>query len=199
MLATIEAMRPLPRPLGARVVQLHGGVGNPAAEAHANRLINRLATLLHGEAKFLPAPGVVGSADAVPILVADQFVQETMALYDSMTLALVGIGALEPSKFLASSGNIFSKDEMQVLCSQGAVGNICLRFFDAAGAPVITPLNDRVLSMDLEQLQRVRRVVGIAGGRRKFEAIRGALRGNWINVLITDRFMAEQLVKEKDA
>ena len=199
MLATIEAMRPLPRPLGARVVQLHGGVGNPAAEAHANRLLNRLATLLHGEAKFLPAPGIVGSADAVPILLADQFVQETMAHFDSMTLALVGIGALEPSKFIASSGNIFSEAEMRVLCRQGAVGNICLRFYDAAGAPVSTPLNDRVLSMSLDQLRRVKRVIGIAGGRRKFDAIRGALRGNWINVLVTDRFMAERLVKEKDA
>jgi len=199
MLATIEAMRPLPRPLGARVVQLHGGVGNPAAEAHANRLLNRLAALLHGEAKFLPAPGIVGSADAVPILLADQFVQETMTLFDSMTLALVGIGALEPSKFLASSGNIFSEAETHLLCSQGAVGNICLRFYDADGAPVSTPLNDRVLSMSRDQLRRVKRVVGIAGGRRKFEAIRGALRGNWINVLVTDRFMAERLVKEKDA
>ena len=199
MLATIEAMRPLPRPLGARVVQLHGGVGNPAAEAHANRLLNRLATLLQGEAKFLPAPGIVSSADAVPILLADQFVQETMAHFDSMTLALVGIGALEPSKFIASSGNIFSEAEMRVLCRQGAVGNICLRFYDAAGAPVSTPLNDRVLSMSLDQLRRVKRVIGIAGGRRKFDAIRGALRGNWINVLVTDRFMAERLVKEKDA
>jgi len=199
MLATIEALRPLPRPLGAQVVQLHGGVGNPSAEAHANRLLNRLAELLRGEAKFLPAPGVVGSADAVPILLADQFVQETMSLFDSLTLALVGIGALEPSTFIASSGNIFSDDEVQVLRQQGAVGNICLRFYDAAGAPVSTPLNDRVLSMSLEQLRRVRRVVGIAGGRRKLDAIRGALRGNWINVLITDRAMAERLVKEKDA
>ena len=87
----------------------------------------------------------------------------------------------------------------RVLCSQGTVGNICLRIYDADGAPVPTSLNDRVLSMRLDQLRRVKRVVGIAGGRRKFDAIRGALRGNWINVLVTDRFMAERLVKEAEA
>ena len=37
--------------------------------------------------------------------------------------------------------------------------------------------------------------VGIAGGRKKVAAIRGALMGRWINVLITDRFTAAQLVQ----
>lgn len=76
----------------------------------------------------------------------------------------------------------------------GAVGDVCLRFFDAEGKPVITPLNERVIGIPLEKLQRVSRTVGIAGGRRKLAAIRGALMGRWINVLITDRFTAEQLL-----
>jgi DNA-binding transcriptional regulator LsrR (DeoR family) len=37
--------------------------------------------------------------------------------------------------------------------------------------------------------------VGIAGGVRKADAIRGALEGNWINILITDRFTAERLIE----
>ena len=76
----------------------------------------------------------------------------------------------------------------------GAVGDICLHFFDANGNPVRTPLNDRVIGMDLEDLRRSRRVVGIAGGGRKLAAIRGALKGKWINVLITDRATAEALL-----
>jgi DNA-binding transcriptional regulator LsrR (DeoR family) len=49
--------------------------------------------------------------------------------------------------------------------------------------------------MRLEQLQRVGRSVGIAGGPRKLHAIRGALVGRWVNVLITDRQTAEGLVE----
>jgi DNA-binding transcriptional regulator LsrR (DeoR family) len=41
----------------------------------------------------------------------------------------------------------------------------------------------------------VRRTVGIAGGERKLGAIRGALEGGWVNVLITDRFTAERLIQ----
>jgi DNA-binding transcriptional regulator LsrR (DeoR family) len=193
LLAMVDAMHPLPRPSGVQVVQILGGVGNPAAEVHANQLISRLAAMLHGEAKFLPAPGVVGSADAAQVLLSDQFVCETMALFDRVSMALVGIGALEPSKLLASSGNVFSSEELEMLRSRGAVGDICVRFFDAQGKPVLMPLDDRVISMRLEQFKRVKRSVGVAGGKRKHEAIRSALLGGLINVLITDRFTAEEL------
>ena len=100
---------------------------------------------------------------------------------------------------LAASGNVFSAKELKSLSDRGAVGDICLRFFDADGAPVVTPLNERVIAIELADLKRVDRVVGIAGGRRKFAAIRGALRGRRINVLITDRSTAERLVKSAAA
>jgi DNA-binding transcriptional regulator LsrR (DeoR family) len=114
--------------------------------------------------------------------------------FPSITLALVGIGATEPSRGLASSGNAFSPQELKRLAAKGAVGDICLRFFDAAGRPVITELNERVISIELDQLRHTRRVVGVAGGRRKMAAIRGALTGKLVNVLITDLSSAEQLL-----
>ena len=196
LLAMVDAMHTLSRPLGAQVIQILGGVGNPGAEAHANHLTTRLATLLRGDSMFLPAPGVVGSADALHVLLDDPFVHDAMMWFDRVTIALIGIGALEPSKLLASSGNIFSNEELAMLRENGAVGDICLRFFDARGNPVSTPLNDRVISMSLDQLGKVKRSVGIAGGRRKFLSIRGALEGHLVNVLITDRFTAERLIKE---
>ena len=38
------------------------------------------------------------------------------------------------------------------------------------------------------------KAIGVAGGARKHRAIRGALHGQWVNVLITDRFTAESLI-----
>jgi DNA-binding transcriptional regulator LsrR (DeoR family) len=194
LLAMVEAMHPNPR-AAARVVQILGGIGNPGAEVHATQLTQRLANLVGGTATLLPAPGAVGSAEARRVMLKDRYVQEATSLFKSVTLALVGIGAVEPSKLLASSGNVFSPKELKYLSSRGAVGDICLRFFDADGNPVATPLNERVISMDLPELKRVARVVGIAGGRRKTAAIRGALAGRWINVLITDRSTAERLLR----
>ena len=50
-----------------------------------------------------------------------------------------------------------------------------------------------------EQLRRADRSVGVAGGERKYEAIRGALLGRWVNVLITDQVTAERLVADRPA
>jgi DNA-binding transcriptional regulator LsrR (DeoR family) len=197
LLSMVDALHGLPASVHAQVVQILGGLGNPAAEAHANSLTHRLARLLHGDSIFLPVPGVAGSAESRTVLLADPFVRSTLDLFDHVTLALVGIGALEPSRLLASSGNIFAPEETALLRARGAVGDICLHFFDRAGTPVITPLDARVISMSLQQLKRVRRSVGIAGGSRKLAAIRGALAGRWINVLITDRFTAERLAREE--
>ncbi|HXF63081.1 MAG TPA: sugar-binding transcriptional regulator [Caldilineaceae bacterium] len=195
LLAMVDAMHPLSQPVESQVVQILGGMGNPAAEVHANHLTTRLANLLGSEAIFLSAPGVVGSAEARRVLLADPFVRRTVDCFDRIDVALVGIGAMTPSKLLASSGNVFSVHEIDLLCQQGAVGDICLRFFDSQGAPVATALDERVISITLEQLRKVDRCVGIAGGRRKYAAIRGALEGEWINVLFTDHFTAARLVE----
>src|SRR5689334_3574496 len=195
LLAMVDALQPLSRLSGIQVVQILGGLGSPSAEIYASRLIGRLASLVRGEAVLLPAPGIVGSAEAMPILLEDRYVHNAMDMFSKVTIALVGIGTVEPSGLLASSGNIFSPEELDILRAAGAAGDICLRFFDAAGTPAVTPLDERVIGMPLEQLRGVKRAVGIAGGKRKLSAIRGALRGRLINVLITDRFTAQDLLQ----
>jgi DNA-binding transcriptional regulator LsrR (DeoR family) len=193
LLAMLDNMHPQGRPTAEAVVQILGGSGNPAAEGHATRLTGRLAQLVGGEARFLPAPGVVGSKASRHALLDDPFVAAAMRWMDEITLAIVGIGAPTPSKLLAASGNVFTEEELHELEELGAVGDICLRFFDADGVPIASALDERVIGLELEQLKRPKRAVGVAGGPRKFEAIQGALRGRFVNVLITDRFTAERL------
>lgn len=196
LLRMVASLHPPPRQSGSKIVQILGGVGNPAAEVHATRLTERLAFLLKGDPHFLPAPGVTGSPESTSAFLADPYVVGTSKLFGELSIALVGIGALQPSQLLAQSGNIFPEGELKALDELGAVGDICLRFFDAAGRPVPSSFDERVIGITLDQLRRVPRSVGIAGSAPKLEAIRGALAGGWINVLITDRFTAEQLVAE---
>jgi DNA-binding transcriptional regulator LsrR (DeoR family) len=197
LLALVDAMHSVARKGDVRVIQILGGVGDPSAKVHANRLTGRFADLVGGTPVYLPAPGVLDSSAAREVLLADAYVRDVISLFDQVTTALVGIGAIEPSKLLAASGNIFPARELDLLRSKGAVGDVLLRFFDAAGKPVHTPLNERVVSMRLDQLARVDRSIGVAGGVRKYAAILGALRGGWINVLITDQFTARRLLAEE--
>jgi len=196
LLAAADVMRPLARAGADRVVQLVGGVGNPHAEAHAAHLTQRFAQLMRARPTFLLAPGIATSAQARAALLKDQFIQEAISAWDEVTLALVGIGALEPSSLLQSSGNIFSERELHALGQRGAVGDVCLRFFNAGGEPIASDFDRRVIGVRLEQLKLVDRCVGVAGGERKHQAIHAALLGGWLNVLITDHVTADYLVAE---
>ena len=196
LLALVDSLHSVPRKPGVKVVQILGGVGNPSVEAHATRLTSRMAQLVNGEAVYLPVSGVLASEAARDILAADEVAQQAIRLYDHVTTALVGIGTVEPSPLLAQSGNIFAPQELDLLRQEKAVGDILLRYFDQDGNLVKTGLEKRVISMSLEQLSKVSRAIGVAGGSRKFDAILGALRGHWINILVTDHFTANRLATE---
>jgi DNA-binding transcriptional regulator LsrR (DeoR family) len=191
----VDAMQPFPKQFEAEVIQILGGAGNPGAAHHAMQLVRRLSNLVHGPAHLLPAPGVTGSPEAQRAFLEDAFVKQVLARFSSVSIALVGIGSIDPSQLLSLSGNVFSPEELNRLRKEGAVGDILLRFFDEKGNAIKTSLDDRVIGMQLEQLPTLKRSVGIAGGARKLEAIRGALLGRLINVLITDRRTAERLLK----
>jgi DNA-binding transcriptional regulator LsrR (DeoR family) len=194
LLRMVDAIHPMKRPRAERVVQILGGLGNPSVQSHATQLTTRLAMLTGAEPQLLPAQGVVSSSAARLVMLGDVYVRAAMDQFRRMTIALVGIGSLQPSVMLANSGNAFTDGELQDLARRGAVGDISLRFFDRNGSPVQGPLDERVIGVTLEELKRTPRVVGVAGGERKVEAIRACLSGGLVNVLITDKFTAERLL-----
>ena len=194
ILRMVENIHPMKSGKAKYVVQTLGGMGNPTVQMHANQLTTRLAKLTGAEAHVLSTPGVAQSREAKLVLLGDPFVRETMDLFARITLAIVGIGAVEPSAMLARSGNVFSSRELADVAEAGGVGDMSLRFFDSTGAFVKTPLDDRVIGITLEELATVDRVIALAGGKSKTEAIRGALNTGIIDLLITDKFTAERLV-----
>jgi DNA-binding transcriptional regulator LsrR (DeoR family) len=195
LFAMVETLHSSDCGRGGKVIQILGGFGLAGTQYQATHLAQRLATLVGAEPMLLQAPALVGSAEARRVLMRDISVRQTADHFAKINLALVGIGSMEPSKILVSSGNFFSAEERAQLQQQGAVGDICFRFFDKAGKPVRSPLNNRVMGIDLETLQQVDRVVGIAGGAGKVDAILGALLGRHINVLITDVNTAKKLLE----
>lgn len=194
LIATADSMHSRNRQVAVDVVQMLGGVGNPNAQVSATRLISRFAELTGGNPRYLAAPGVVGTSGARDALMADTYVKEIAKSWPKLTTALVGIGALEPSPLLAQSGNSINLADQKKLRKLGAVGDVCLRYFDKNGKHVKSDLEERVLGIPANILRNVPRRIGVAGGLRKLEAIHAALKGEWINVLITDSQIATELI-----
>lgn len=196
ILKMVENIHPMKSGRAKFVVQTLGGMGDPTVQIHANQLTTRLAKLTGAEAHLLSAPGVAQSREAKLVLLADTYLRETMDLFEEITLAIVGIGAIEPSSMLARSGNVFATRELAAVKEAGGVGDISLRFFDADGNPVKTSLDERVIGMTLSELSKIDRVIALAGGRSKTCAIHGALKAGVIDLLVTDKFTAARLVAD---
>jgi DNA-binding transcriptional regulator LsrR (DeoR family) len=196
LLAVVDSMRPRPTRAAEEVVQLQGGVGNVSLQSYATRLTEGLAHLTGAQPLFLAAPGLVADRKIRDALVADPNIASVMKAYGRLTMLVAGIGSLEPSPLLQRSGNAIGEAEQKQLRRLRAVGDICLHFFDAAGNAITSDLDQRVIGISAKALRLVPRRIGIAGGTRKFAAIRAALRGGWIDVLITDLTTAERLAEE---
>lgn len=198
LLAAVDALRIPQTGVVDRVVQVVGGLGEASAQARMTRAMTHLADLTGASTVFLPAPGLLETPDALASLMSDRALAEVAGAWRELTVCVFGIGSLEPSPLLRTSGNSLPDDDLEDLRSRGAVGDVCLRFFDAHGRPVESPVDDRVAGIPADVLRAVGRRVGAAGGTRKRAAIRAAVLGGWVNVLVTDTATARALVADSD-
>jgi len=193
LLATVDSMRPRHSHECESVVQVLGGLGQPSAQSRATHLVGRLVQVTGARATYLPAPGLVATAETCRALMREDSIAQALDAFPDLTVLLAGIGSLMPSPLLRASGNAVSSEDEDLLRGAGAVGDVCMRYFDVAGSPVSSHLDDRVLGIDGDTLQRIPRRIGVAGGHRKHAAIRAALIGGWINTLVTDSATASYL------
>lgn len=183
-----------PQSIKARgVIQLLGSVG-PNGNVQATILTQNLAAQLDCPAWLLPSQSIEHSVEERAKLVASEDVAEVVNKFAEVDVAILGIGELEPSQLLKNSGNYYGEAMLKTLAERGAVGDICLHYFNAQGEPVLSKEEDPVIGMELSQVRACPHVVALAGGNDKANAIRGALHGGYIDVLITDYPTARQLL-----
>jgi lsr operon transcriptional repressor len=120
-------------------------------------------------------------------------------------VAILGIGTC----YREEGGGTFAKMLEQhgipedVLRRAGVVGEICNRPYDADGRDLsahVGGLLDFVDGVEIEALKRLveqnRKVIAVAGGTHKVNAIHFALKSRLVNYLITDKKTAEALLEK---
>jgi DNA-binding transcriptional regulator LsrR (DeoR family) len=123
-------------------------------------------------------------------------------------VVLVGIGMIgEGTPGFCSLAEAYGVS-VRRLCDLGVVGEINYQPFDAAGRiverPELRALMRRVLAVEGDRLRALarsedRHVVAVGGGPAKVPALRGALEGRFMNVLVTDEAAASELVNSGGA
>jgi len=191
--AMVDAVHPI-ETNNLHVVQILGGLGRPESDFYPGVICNRLASLLNCSFTILPTPGVAGSKESKGAFLADKDVLIALDIIKKVNVAFVGIGSMSEES-ITMQNNVISPADREYLISKGGVGDIGLRFFDIDGNPVKSNFDDLVIGATLEQIKNINRVIGMAGGPDKFNAVQGVLLGKYLNVLITDVHLARKLVE----
>jgi deoxyribonucleoside regulator len=171
-----------------------GGAIKEAIDSDVNEYARRLAVAYGGIWRPLHGPAMLSDKGALDALLRSSQIDEAVALWDELDIAIVGIGACDPASMSRYVGYL-NADDFIALQRSEAVGDICLRFFREDGIHCKGTFDQKVLGVALERLNTVRYAIGLAGGLKKVSAIHGALRGGYVNVLITDRLTAKSLLK----
>jgi DNA-binding transcriptional regulator LsrR (DeoR family) len=190
----VNALEPR-RPARIQAIPLIGGLGQIAPAFQVHDLARAMAEAFGGTWQNFYVPALVESDRIAATLLRSADVRQVSAQWQSLDAAIVGIGNVAFETDLQMLFVDYLTTEAQTRLRQArAVGDICVRFFDAQGKPCADVMHG-VVGIELKQLKRARRVVGIAGGAEKAEAILGALRGRYVNVLVTDEAAARRVLE----
>jgi DNA-binding transcriptional regulator LsrR (DeoR family) len=181
--------------LGLTIVPLVGGLGNVSPYFQVHELARRLSERLGGVQLGLYLPAIVDDQAARRVLLSSKDVRRVTDLWDHLSTAIVGIGNVDLGPEIRMLfADYLGAEATQRLRRDGVVGDICMRFFDAAGRPAPRGLQG-VIGIELAQLRRASRRIAIAGGREKANAILGAARSGLVTHLITDELAARQVLE----
>jgi lsr operon transcriptional repressor len=190
-----------------RMVTLTGGVDAylPAFLSSNNSSTSAAASV--GEARadgdtttatVIPTPIVASTPELATALKAEPSIHQVLRQACDVDQAVVGVGTPTADATIVQMGYL-AADDVRALRDVGVVGDILGQFFDSAGRVVDLPIHARRIGIELADLARIPKVVGVAGGEHKAEAILGALRGGFLDVLVTNEHTALRLLEMEHA
>jgi DNA-binding transcriptional regulator LsrR (DeoR family) len=158
-------------------------------------LPNTRSSVFNANLFLIPAPLIVSSKEMVHAIKEENPVKEIFRMVSLASFTIVGIGGMNDGATILQS-EVLSKKEFLLLKMHGAMGDLLCHFFDKEGKVIITPLEDRLVSISLEVLKDLPNVTAVAAGKQKREAIKSALALGYIDILITNEDTAQWLIDQ---
>jgi deoxyribonucleoside regulator len=181
-----ELVQLLPEDKGRHltVIQAMGSIDSAIGPEDALELGRILARRSGGRFQALNTPAFVPDRKTRDALLALAQIRSVREQFAQANVAIVGVGTLAESAFVARK--VLSAGDLELLAHDGAVGEICGRFYDKNGRECMSPWRDRVLGIDLEQIRRIPQVIGVVAGGDRSGALAAAIRGGLLKSLLID-------------
>jgi len=175
------------------VVQLNGATSRSSEPTRATEIAERFGTTTGASIRLLAAPAIVGSPELRVALERDPSVGSTIEAARAASTAVFSLGILTLDSVLVGSGYL-SESDVTELEAAGAVGDILGRFLRADGQIASPALNKRTVGLPLDELAAKPTKLGIAAGAGRGPIALAALRGGYVNTLVTDAGTAQWVI-----
>lgn len=179
------------------VIQGVGAAGHDTMEFHSLEIAQRLGKAFNAKTHLMLVPMIAADAESTGKFLQEPVVREALKAFRQTALFLCGIGSINGESSVLRVKSV-SKSLIQQLARGGAVGDINGYFFDIAGRPVITEFDKRVVGPSRKDVFSTKRLVAVAGGDVKYDAVLGVARGKLAKVLITDYETGQKLAAEPE-
>lgn len=164
---------------GVTFPTLTGGI-----DAYTTKVSGKANNGLADFIRFVPAPLLASSPRIAKALRQEIAVTTVLDLARSADATLIGIGGAIPNATILQNG-LVTEQQLHDYQDAGAVGDILGEWYDAHGRVLAVDLQRIRVGISLRELRSMKNVIAVAGGSDKVEAIRGALAGGYLDVLIT--------------
>ena len=190
---SLMAMRTsLTRLAACDVVQLTGALSLPSDDSSIE-LVRDLARKSNGQGFFYYAPMVVPDAATARALRTQPDIARAIERYPDVTKAVIGVGAWRQG--LSTVVGALTEQERREIYDLGVRAELSGVQIDGEGNPVTTPLTNRLIGIDADQLHAVPDVIAVAYGTAKVDAVHAGIRGGFITSLVTHAPMASALLQ----
>ncbi len=191
--ATVDAFEAT-EPMPLKIVQLVGAMGAHNMKYDGHDLVARITEKLGGDAYYLNAPYLCQTAEMAKSLLETKSIRETISVGKKTDTALLGIGTTSPDYSSFYLAGYITRRELDDLRKAGAIGDVCGLHFDIHGQPACDDFSERLVSIRRQDLLSIPVRLGVAGGEGKADAILGALRSKYVNVLVIDSMTARKVL-----
>ncbi len=167
---------------------------------HSSRLLSaeacsiQIARQIGAQCFTLHAPAVLSSARLAQSLRQEPTIKAQLERLNTLDVVLFSVGDCSESTHLVAAGIASPKDVAKAR-ALGAKGVVCSRFIDARGKQVELELDQRLIAIDIETLEKMAKKILVVAGMAKLEALKAALAGNLATHLVVDEALATALLK----
>ena len=112
--------------------------------------------------------------------------------WDKLDAAVIGLGVPRSGNFISE----VSQKYKDILVNSNTVGDILSQFFYEDGSVFDLKADYEQVSLPIEKLKTIEKVICLAGGLSKVDGIIAAARNGFINILVTDSVTASCILEK---